>query len=249
MNAGADIQEVLAPAGDAHDLAELQPWLASSDAEARIDWALRNLPGPHVLSSSFGAQSAVLLHMSTRIRPDIPVLLVDTGYLFDETYRFVDQLRERLDLNLHIVRPELSPHWLEARHGRLWEQGRDGIERYNRLMKVQPMKTALERLGARTWIAGIRRSQSESRRRIDPLMRQEGRWKLHPLFDWSNRDLHRYLRHHALPYHPMWEQGYVSIGDRHSTRPIHEVAREEDTRFFGLTRECGLHEAVTNIGP
>lgn len=73
-------------------------------------------------------------------------------------------------------------------------------------------------------------------------MLQDGRWKLHPLFDWSNRDLHQYLLRHQLPYHPLWNDGYVSIGDRHSTRPIHEVAREEDTRFAGLIRECGLHE-------
>ena len=245
MNALAAIPDSVTLAADARALAELQPWLASRDAETRIIWALSTLSGPHVLSSSFGAQSAVLLHMVTRVCPDLPVLLVDTGYLFDETYRFIDRLRERLQLNLHIVRPELSPQWLETRHGRLWEQGREGIARYNRLMKVQPMNAALDRLGARTWIAGLRRSQSQSRRRINPLMLQDGRWKLHPLFDWNNRDLHQYLLRHQLPYHPLWNDGYVSIGDRHSTRPIHEVTREEDTRFAGLIRECGLHEAVT----
>ncbi|MCB1560330.1 MAG: phosphoadenylyl-sulfate reductase [Xanthomonadales bacterium] len=247
MNALAVVPDAVTLAEDARSLSELQPWLAGRDTESRIEWALSTLSGPHVLSSSFGAQSAVLLHMATRIRPDLPVLLVDTGYLFDETYRFIDELSDRLDLNLHIVRPELSPQWLEARHGRLWEQGRDGIERYNRLMKVQPMNTALDRFGARTWVAGLRRSQSESRARIDPLMLQDGRWKLHPLFDWSNRDLHKYLARHDLPYHPLWNDGYVSIGDRHSTRPIHEVAREEDTRFAGIIRECGLHEAVTTV--
>ena len=248
MSALAAIPDSVTLAEDARALAELQPWLASRDAETRIAWALSTLSGPHVLSSSFGAQSAVLLHMATRIHTDIPVLLVDTGYLFDETYRFVDELQNRLDLNLQIIRPELSPQWLEIRHGQLWEQGREGIERYNRLMKVQPMNAALARLGARTWIAGLRRSQSESRRHIDPLMLQDGRWKLHPLFDWSNRDLHQYLLRHQLPYHPLWNDGYVSIGDRHSTRPIHEVAREEDTRFAGLIRECGLHESVTSGG-
>lgn len=145
MSALAAIPDSVTLAEDARALAELQPWLASRDAETRIAWALSTLSGPHVLSSSFGAQSAVLLHMATRIRPDIPVLLVDTGYLFDETYRFVDELQNRLDLNLQIIRPELSPQWLEIRHGQLWEQGREGIERYNRLMKVQPMNAALAR--------------------------------------------------------------------------------------------------------
>ena len=68
------------------------------------------------------------------------------------------------------------------------------------------------------------------------------RWKVHPIADWTDRDVGRYLGKHDLPYHPLWAKGYVSIGDRHSTRPIHEVAHLDETRFHGLKRECGLHE-------
>lgn len=75
-----------------------------------------------MLTSSFGAQAAVCLHMVTRQRPDIPVILVDTGYLFPETYRYIDDLTQRLDLNLQVYRAALSPAWQEARYGRLWEQ-------------------------------------------------------------------------------------------------------------------------------
>lgn len=89
----------------------------------------------------------------TRQRPDIPVILTDTGYLFPETYRFIDDLTEKLQLNLQVFRAAHSPAWQEARYGKLWEQGVEGIERYNNLNKVEPMNRALEALGAQTWFA------------------------------------------------------------------------------------------------
>ena len=181
--------------------------------------------------------------MVTRQQPDVPVILIDTGYLFPETYRFVDELTERLSLNLKVYRPQIGIAWMEARLGKLWEQGLDGITRYNRLRKVEPMQRALRELGARTWISGIRRSQSGSRAGTPFLQLHEGRWKLHPLADWSDRDVWNYLQHHDLPYHPLWHQGYVSIGDVHTTRQLEDGMNEEDTRFLGLKRECGLHEA------
>ncbi|HXH04711.1 MAG TPA: phosphoadenylyl-sulfate reductase [Candidatus Competibacteraceae bacterium] len=222
----------------------LNQQLESMSAEQRVAWALERFPGQVVLSSSFGAQAAVSLHMVTRQCPDIPVILVDTGYLFPETYRFVDELTERLDLNLHIYRAAMSPAWQEARYGKLWEQGLEGIERYNRINKVEPMQRALEELGARAWIAGLRRQQATSRQHLQVLAPRNGRLKIHPLIDWTDRDVYRYLRQHDLPYHPLWHQGYVSIGDVHTTHRLLEGMREEDTRFFGLKRECGLHEHV-----
>lgn len=224
-------------------LASLNRWLEQRSAEERVAWALAELPGIHALSSSFGAQAAVSLHMVTREQADIPVVLIDTGYLFPETYRFIDELSERLSLNLKVYRPQIGVAWMEARFGKLWEQGVDGIERYNRLRKIEPMQRALAELGAETWISGIRRSQSRSRANTDILQRRDGRWKLHPLADWSDRDVWSYLQRHDLPYHPLWHEGYVSIGDVHTTRRLEDGMSEEDTRFFGLKRECGLHEA------
>ena len=220
---------------------KLDAWLLGLSAEERVDWALRELPGAQVLSSSFGAQSAVSLHMLSQRLPEIPVIVVDTGYLFAETYRFIDELTERLSLNLHIVRPTLSPAWLETRHGELWKQGRDGLDHYNRLAKVEPMQQALTDLGAGTWFAGLRRQQAQSRANAPALDYRHGRWKVHPIIDWTDRDIGLYLRRHDLPYHPLWDQGYVSIGDTHTTRRWEPGMREEDTRFFGLKRECGLH--------
>ncbi len=222
-------------------LAELNRWLGGRSAEERVAWALQHTAGSHALSSSFGAQAAVSLHLVTRQSPRIPVILVDTGYLFPETYRFVDQLTEHLGLNLKVYRPQIGIAWMEARFGRLWENGIEGIERYNRMRKVEPMQRALDELGVRTWIAGLRRSQARTRAGIEFIELRDGRWKLHPIADWSDRDVWTYLQQHDLPYHPLWHEGYVSIGDVHTTRPLQPGMQEEDTRFFGLKRECGLH--------
>jgi phosphoadenosine phosphosulfate reductase len=210
--------------------------------EQRVAWALEHLPGEHLLTSSFGVQAAVLLHLVTRQRPQIPVLLIDTGYLFPETYQFIDQLTERLQLNLKIYRSVASPAWQEARHGKRWQQGIEGIEAYNRENKVEPMERALRELNAGTWFAGLRRSQSASRANVPFLKAQGERWKVHPIADWSDRDVYKYLKQHDLPYHPLHEQGYISVGDVHTTKPIHAVSTADETRFFGLKRECGLHD-------
>lgn len=229
-------------------LEAINPCLEDMAAAERIDWAIEYLPAGPVLTSSFGAQSAVMLHMVTRRLPDIPVVLIDTGYLFPETYGFIDELTERLRLNLRVYRPSISPAWLEARHGKLWESGEEGIRHYNRLSKVEPMETALREQGAGTWFSGLRRSQSDSRRETRVLQSHGPVVKVHPLADWSNRDVHRYLKEHGLPYHPLWEKGFVSIGDRHTSRPLGAGMSEQDTRFFGLVRECGLHDADNFAG-
>lgn len=216
--------------------------LAALDAEGRVAWARDQLPGALVLSSSFGIQAAVMLHLVNRVCPRIPVILIDTGYLFPETYRFIDALVARLALDLRVYRADLSPAWLETRHGRLWEQGVAGIERYNQIMKVEPMERALRELGVGAWFAGLRREQSRSRRELPFIQIKDGRYKVFPILDWTNRDIHRYLKRHDLPYHPLWAQGYVSVGDWHSSAPLTAGMLEEETRFFGLKRECGLHE-------
>jgi len=209
----------------------------------RVERALELLPGAHVLASSFGAQAAVMLHIVTQVSPGMPVVLIDTGYLFPETYRFVDQLTARLRLNLKVFRSDSSPAWQETRFGKLWEQGVGGIEQYNRINKREPMERALHELGAGTWFSGLRRAQATTRARAAPIEFLRGCYKVHPLFDWSDRDVGRYLKTHGLPYHPLWDKGYLSIGDWHTTRSLAEAGTVEGLRFFGLKRECGLHEA------
>ncbi len=226
------------------DLDALNAEFRNLAAAQRVTRALELLPGEYLLTSSFGAQAAVSLHLVTRAMPRIPVILIDTGYLFPETYRFIDELTERLSLNLKIYRSPMSPAWQEARHGKLWEQGAAGIERYNRMNKVEPMERALRDLNGGTWFAGLRREQSLTRASIEPVqLTGAARYKVHPIFDWTDRDVYRYLKKHELPYHPLWEQGYVSIGDWHTTHSLRDAGDDaEATRFFGLKRECGLHE-------
>ena len=223
------------------DFEQANSWLETRNAEQRVKWALENLPGTQVVSTSFGIQSAVMLHLMTRLCPDIPVVLIDTGYLFAETYRFADQLKLRLDLNLKVYTPTLSAAWQEARHGELWLDGMRGIEHYNLIHKVEPMQRALKDLDAGSWYAGLRRDQAQSRQSLPVLRRQQGRFKVHPLIDWTRRDIHAYLAEHNLPYHPLWEKGFKSVGDRHTSQPLQPGMSEEQSRFFGLTRECGLH--------
>lgn len=224
--------------------------LAKLEAMAPLDrvrWAVENFGDHLVVTSSFGIQAAVTLHLTTRVRPDIPVVVIDTGYLFPETYQFIDELTNRLNLNLKIYRPNLSAAWFEARHGRLWEQGVEGLKQYNQIHKVEPMARALEDLQAKAWIAGLRRSQSSSRQDLRVLVRQGGIIKIHPIVEWSNKEVHEYLKKHDLPYHPLWEHGYVSVGDVHTTHKWEEGMTEEQTRFFGLKRECGLHDVNTDF--
>jgi phosphoadenosine phosphosulfate reductase len=216
-------------------------WRALS-APQRIEQAVEHLPGEYVVSSSFGAQSAVMLHLVNQVIPKIPVVLVDTGYLFPETYQFIDELTERLNLNLKVYRSKASPAWQESRYGKLWDKGLEGIEQYNQINKKEPMDRALKELRASTWFSGLRRVQSKSRAQTQAVELKRGRFKVHPIFDWTDRDVGRYLKEHSLPYHPLWDKGYLSIGDWHTTRSLSQVDNVEELRFFGLKRECGLHE-------
>ena len=148
---------------DRAGLASINQSFEHLSAHQRVERALELLPGAHVLSSSFGAQSAVMLHLVNTVVPRIPMILVDTGYLFPETYQFIDQLTEKLDLNLKIFRSDSSPAWQESKFGKLWDQGLDGIEKYNRINKTEPMERAMRELGAETWFSGLRRVQAKTR--------------------------------------------------------------------------------------
>ncbi|MDD9196372.1 phosphoadenylyl-sulfate reductase [Aliivibrio sp. S3MY1] len=223
-------------------LSEVNAELEVLTAQERILWALENLEGKPAVSSSFGIQAAVMLQLVTDAKADTPVILTDTGYLFPETYQFVDQLTERLKLNLHVFTAQESPNWQEARYGKLWEKGVEGIEQYNRLNKVQPMRRALDQLEVGVWFSGLRREQSSSRANLPVLSIQNGVFKFLPVLDWSNKDVHHFLEERDLPYHPLRDEGYLSVGDTHTTQKWEPGMKEEETRFFGLKRECGLHE-------
>ncbi|MFA5057562.1 MAG: phosphoadenylyl-sulfate reductase [Opitutaceae bacterium] len=216
--------------------------LEKATADERVQWALATYGDGLVMTTSFGIQAAVMLHLVTRIVPRIPVVFIDTGYLFPETYRFADELTGRLQLNLKLYQPAMTAARQEALYGKQWEQGIEGLKRYNFISKIEPMERAVRELDATAWLAGLRRSQGSTRDGLQVVQRQNRITKVHPIIDWDNRRVHRYLTEHDLPYHPLWEQGYVSVGDWHSTSKLEAGMTEEQTRFNGLKRECGLHE-------
>jgi phosphoadenosine phosphosulfate reductase len=221
--------------------------LEQATAQERVQWAVDTYGDGLVLTTSFGIQSAVMLHLVTRIVPEVPVIFIDTGYLFPETYRFANELTKKLNLNLKTYVPAQTAAQQEALYGKQWEQGLDGLKRYNHLNKVEPMDRAVRELKATAWLAGLRRSQASTREKLSVVQHQNKITKVHPIIDWDNRTIHRYLTEHGLNYHPLWEEGYVSVGDWHSTSKLEAGMTEEQTRFGGLKRECGLHESSGRV--
>ncbi|MFO7628987.1 MAG: phosphoadenylyl-sulfate reductase [Prochlorococcaceae cyanobacterium] len=224
------------------DLEAARNLLAGLEAPGRLRWAYETFGPGLVLTTSFGIQSAVSLHMLSQLSCEIPVLWVDTGYLPPETYRYAADLSERLSLNLRVVQAEISPARMEALHGRLWESG-DGadLDLYHRIRKVEPLDRALEQGQVRCWASGVRGGQTDHRRTMQPLEAVRNRWSLRPLLSWTNRDVYYYMEEHQLPQHPLFEQGYSSVGDWHSSAPDSSDLQGRATRFSGLKQECGIH--------
>ena len=225
------------------NLAQINQQLENAEASSVVEWSAETFGNGLVMSTSFGIQAAVMLHLVTKVRPNIPVIWVDTGYLPAETYKFAERLTQRLELNLKVYQSSVSPARMEALYGKLWEQNDvDALNRYDRIRKVEPMQRALQELQATAWLAGLRKDQTEHRQGLTRVEQQDSRYKIYPILDWNARDIYRYLTSHDLPYHPYFDKGYVSVGDWHSSRPFTaDDSNERDTRFQGLKQECGLH--------
>ena len=208
-----------------------------------LRWSAEEFGDELAVSTSFGIQSAVTLKLATLIKPDIKVVWVDTGYLPDETHAYAETLTKLLSLNLHIYRSPLSPTQMESKHGRLWESDRvEDLDLYNQIRKVEPMQRALEELNVRGWISGLRASQTEFRKRLPPLKRTGARFRVYPILEWTNRDVYYFTNESDLPQHPLFSQGYTTVGDAHSSRPLSITDESDrDTRFRGIKQECGLH--------
>jgi len=229
------------------DLQAINRELENATAHARVKWALEQFGERLVMSTSFGVQSAALLHLANNVAPGLPVIFVDTGYLFPETYRFANELAEQLKLNLKVYTPRRTAAMQEAVDGKRWEKELEDLEAYNLENKVEPMNRALIDLQAEGWMSGLRRVQSSTREHLRPLERQNKMFKVYPIIDWSDRDLYMYLTENDLKYHPLWDEGYVSVGDWHSTSKWADGMAAEDTRFNGMKRECGLHEQSNRV--
>ena len=225
------------------DLVTLNQDLEDIEAQKLVQWSADTFGCGLVMSTSFGIQAAVMLHLVTSVVPDIPVIWIDTGYLPAETYQFAEELTQRLKLNLKVYQSPISPARMEALEGKLWEH--DDVEAFNRydlIRKVEPMQRALKELNATAWLAGLRRDQTRHRQGLNRVSKQEDVYKIYPILTWNSRDVYQYLTAHDLPYHPYFDLGYVSVGDWHSSRPLlADDADERNTRFRGLKQECGLH--------
>lgn len=214
----------------------LEDPLEDLSAQDRIRHALNAHGDGLILTTSFGIQSSVLLHMATEIKPDIPVVFVDNGRWVPETYQYAQTLTERLGLNLHVYRPRLSAAWDEAIHGRRWEQGEEALKEYRKERKLEPMARAIKELGATAWISGARREQTQNRQ-AKPVREGDGQFmKYYPIIDWSARDIHQYMQDHNLPNHPLWEKGFSRVGETWETV---DPSKQK--------QECGLHDGAIDF--
>ena len=210
----------------------------------RLQWALNRFGGGFAVTTSFGIQSSVLLHMLSCLSgaENVPVIWVDTGYLPAETYRYATTLCERLGHELVVAQSSMSPARMEALHGKLWETGREkDLDLYLQLRKVEPLEVALNERGVSCWASGVRHGQTELRKTmtvIDPI---RDRLSLRPLLSWTKRDVFYYMQEHDLPQHPLFDQGYSTVGDWHSSAPDGLESDGRSTRFGGQRQECGIH--------
>ncbi|NJL49608.1 MAG: phosphoadenylyl-sulfate reductase, partial [Leptolyngbyaceae cyanobacterium SM2_5_2] len=187
------------------DLDTINHQWGDADATRLVQWGDETFGEGLVMSTSFGIQSAVMLHLVTQVVPNIPIIWVDTGYLPVETYRFAEDLTVQLGLNLQVYQSPLSPARMEALYGRLWEQ-QDvaALNRYDQIRKVEPMQRALQEWGATAWLTGLRADQTDHRRSLDRVGIQDGRYKLMPILKWTAKQVYQYLVAHDLPYHPLF---------------------------------------------
>ncbi len=198
--------------------------------------------GRLVASTSFGLQASAMLHLIREHTPQIPVIFIDTGYCFPETYKFAQRIIDHWGLDIRIFNPSISAARQEALFGKLWEEGAEGRKQYALLNKVEPMNRALREMGGTVWASGLRRSQSDSRAVRSFAEKQSSTMKAYPILDWDDAQLDLYFHENELPLHPLQKEGYVTMGDWHSTRKPREGESPESTRFKGQKYECGLHE-------
>lgn len=220
------------------EIEELNRRFEDEDPASTLRWAADVFPdGRLALSTTFGIGGMVLLHKLAEQGIRLPVIFIDTLYHFPETVEHAERVSRLYDLDLRIHRAAPTREAFEAIHGpRLWDRDQD---LFHRLTKLDPMREALQ--GIDGWITGRRRDQSPSRARLSILERTN--WlKLNPLATWNRKDVWRFIHAHDLPYNPLHDQGYASIGEQPLTTPVAPGEDERAGRWRGSVRlECGLH--------
>jgi len=229
---------------DLYDLDALDAEFENRHALDVMAWAVDEFGDDLAISSSFGADSAVMLHLATQVKPDVKIITVDTGFLFPESVVFRDSLRDRLNLNLYVYRSAVPKAIFLEMHGKMWRSNPDSCCAMN---KREPFDRAKRDLGVRCWLTGVRREQSVTRRDTRIVSRDHvGLVKISPIATWTAKDVHYYIKENDLPYHPLRDQGYLSIGchaeEGWCTRKVKPGEDPRAGRWAGFDKtECGLH--------
>jgi phosphoadenosine phosphosulfate reductase len=221
-------------------LKETQEIAESWSAREVLTWAFRTF-GPNVeMASGFGAEGMALIDIAASLNPSLRVFTIDTGFLFPETYQLMDEVEKRYGIQVQRVQPRLTPAEQAVSHGEaLWSTNPDQC---CGLRKVEPLKEKLSRL--RAWITAIRHDQTTVRADAKKI-----EWdskfqlvKINPIVDWTNDDVWDYIRENNVPYNPLHDANFTSIGCTHCTRAVRPGEDSRAGRWSGFEKtECGLH--------
>jgi phosphoadenosine phosphosulfate reductase len=216
--------------------AEAETWSAAE----LVSFALQRFSPRIAIASSFGAEDVVLIHLAAQVRPDFRVFTLDTDFLFPTTYALIDDLERRHRIKVERTRPRLTPEEQAQEFGAaLWSREPDQC---CNIRKVEPLTKKLSELDA--WVTGIRRDQAPTRanaRKLD-WDAKFGLVKINPLADWKWEQVWEYIRSHEVPYNPLHDQNYPSIGCTYCTRPVQAGEDPRAGRWSGFQKtECGLH--------
>ena len=209
-----------------------------------LEWALQRFGNNLAFTTSFGIQSSVLLHLiqSSSLKNEVKIFWIDTGYLPKETYLYANTLINKLSLNITILQSEISPAHMEAIYGKLWESNRvEDINKYHQIRKVDPLDNALKKYSINCWGSGVRAQQTTNRGKMKFIELIRDTLSIRPLLGWSQKDIFYYMKEKNLPQHPLFMQGYSTVGDWHSSSAESSNAKGRSTRFRGIKQECGLH--------
>lgn len=232
------VREAVADLPDAR-LERVQRKLAGVDAAGLLRATIASeFKGRIAVVSSFGAESAVLLHMVAQIDPNLPVLFLNTGKLFGETLRYRDRLQELLGLtDLRAIGPHPADRATLDPDGALWSREPDACCNFR---KTLPLSRALQ--GFDAWITGRKRFQTETRQEMESIERIGARYRINPLASWAQTDLEAYMLEHNLPAHPLVRDGYLSIGCMACTSKVNVGEDARAGRWRGQDKsECGIH--------
>lgn len=218
----------------------IQPIAEQWNAEQVLRWAFEKFGRDVAVSSAFGAEGMTVIDMASRVQPDFRLFTIDTEFLFPETYNLMDQIEDRYRIRIERVYSLLSPEEQERQHGAaLWK--RDPDQCCN-LRKVEPLRRKLGEL--RAWITSIRRDQTSFRAGAHKIEwdAKFGVVKINPIADWSTKQVWLYLHEHKVPYNPLHDRNFPSIGCTHCTRAIRPGEDPRAGRWSGFAKaECGLH--------